>query len=123
MRQRSPITTPAISRTDNGYGRSPGTLLSGIPSLTLVPIADADMCCGSAGVYNLLSPGPASELGARKASAIRASGADLIAAGNPGCLLQISAALGQDGGPPLPAVHTIQVLDASLTGTSLPGQT
>ena len=98
----------------------PRTLLRDIPSLTLVPIADADMCCGSAGVYNLLSPGPASVLGRRKASAIRASGADLVAAGNPGCLLQISAALGQDGGPPLPAIHTIQVLDASLTGASLP---
>ncbi len=98
----------------------PRALLNGIPSLTLVPVADADMCCGSAGVYNLLSPGPAGELGARKAAAIRASGADLIAAGNPGCLLQIRAALGRDGGPPLRAVHTIEVLDASLSGTPLP---
>ena len=78
------------------------------------------MCCGSAGVYNLLSPGPAGELGARKAAAVRASGADLLAAGNPGCLLQIQAALGRDGGPPLPAVHTIEILDASLSGTPLP---
>jgi glycolate oxidase iron-sulfur subunit len=98
----------------------PRALLNGIPSLTLVPIAEADMCCGSAGVYNLLSPGPAGKLGARKAATVRASGANLLAAGNPGCLLQIQAALGRDGGPPLPAVHTIEILDASLSGTPLP---
>jgi glycolate dehydrogenase iron-sulfur subunit len=103
-----------------GVRSQPRALLNGIPSLTVVPIGDADMCCGSAGVYNLLLPGPASELGARKAAAVRASGADLLAAGNPGCLLQIRAALGRDGGLPLPAVHTIEVLDASLSGTPLP---
>jgi glycolate oxidase iron-sulfur subunit len=97
----------------------PRALLRDIPSLTLVPIADADMCCGSAGVYNLLSPAPAAVLGGRKAAAIRTSGAELVAAGNPGCLLQITAALARDGGPPVPAVHTIELLDASLTGRTL----
>jgi glycolate oxidase iron-sulfur subunit len=102
----------------SGYGRNPGVARRD-SNASVVPIADSDVCCGSAGVYNLLSPRPAAELGARKAAAVRNSGADMVAAGNPGCLLQISAALADDGGPPLPAVHTIQLLDASLTGTAL----
>lgn len=95
----------------------PRQLLAQIPSLKLVPVADADMCCGSAGVYNLLQPEAASELGARKAAALRASGARAIVAGNPGCLLQISAALRRDGGVDIPTMHTVELLDASLSGT------
>jgi glycolate oxidase iron-sulfur subunit len=92
----------------------PRELLCGIPGLRLVPIQDADMCCGSAGVYNLLSPGPAAALGARKAAAIRATGAEVVVAGNPGCLLQIRAALQADGGPPVTLLHTVELLDASV---------
>src|SRR5690606_38631230 len=111
----------------------PWDLLAGIPDLTLVSPADAEVCCGSAGVYNLLEPTTAAELGARKAAALRATGADVVAAGNPGCLLQIAASLraadaagaptsGADAptsaaDPARPAVlHTVQILDASLRG-------
>ncbi|GAA4217882.1 (Fe-S)-binding protein [Actinocatenispora rupis] len=94
---------------------APRELLRGIPGLTLVEPAEADLCCGSAGVYNLLEPEPARELGDRKAERIRATGADLLVAGNPGCLLQITAAL-RRAGTELPTAHTVELLDASLRG-------
>jgi glycolate oxidase iron-sulfur subunit len=99
-----------------GVRSQPREVLRSIPGLRLVPIAstDADVCCGSAGVYNLLSPVPAAQLAARKAAAIRATGADAVVAGNPGCLLQIRAALDADGGPPVPTLHTVELLDRSL---------
>ena len=106
----------------NGQGvrSQPRDVLRSIPELTLLSAADGDVCCGSAGVYNLLQPGTAAELGDRKARALRATGADVVAAGNPGCLLQIAAALGRDGAGSAPAVmHTVELLDASLTGSSL----
>jgi glycolate dehydrogenase iron-sulfur subunit len=93
----------------------PRDLLAGIPSLTVVPLGDSDMCCGSAGVYNLLRPEAAAELGARKAAAVRRSGASVVVAGNAGCLLQIAAALQRDGGPPVATMHTIEILDASFS--------
>ncbi|MBX6751481.1 MAG: 4Fe-4S dicluster domain-containing protein [Micromonosporaceae bacterium] len=104
-----------------GVRSQPRALLAGIPGLRLVPIppTEADVCCGSAGVYNLLQPGPAARLGARKAAAIRSTGADVVVTGNPGCLLQIRTALAADGGPPLPVRHTVELLDASLAGRSL----
>jgi glycolate oxidase iron-sulfur subunit len=110
-----------------GVRSQPRELLHGIPGLRLVPIVDVagpdgvpagggESCCGSAGVYNVLSPEPAARLGARKAAAVRASGADLVVAGNPGCLLQLHAALEADGGPPLATLHTVEVLAMSLFG-------
>src|SRR5437764_11135301 len=66
-------------------------LLHGTPSLTLAEIAEADICCGSAGIYNLLHPEPATELGERKARNVLATGASLLVTANPGCLMQIAA--------------------------------
>jgi glycolate oxidase iron-sulfur subunit len=95
----------------------PRELLGAIPGLTVVPVTDAETCCGSAGVYNLLQPTAAAQLGDRKAAALIATGADVVAAGNPGCLLQIEAALRRRGGAAMPRVrHTVQLLDASLRG-------
>jgi len=68
----------------------PRQLLKRIPGLVLVELPDSDLCCGSAGVYNLLEPGIADELGRRKVERIRATGARIVVAGNPGCLMQIS---------------------------------
>jgi glycolate dehydrogenase iron-sulfur subunit len=73
------------------------------------------MCCGSAGIYNLVQPEAAQELGARKAAAVAATGADVVVSANPGCTLQITAALGA-AGTPMPALHIAEVLDASLRG-------
>ena len=67
----------------------PRALLRRIPELTLVDLPDGELCCGSAGVYNLLEPRMAGELGRRKAARIRETGARIVAAGNPGCLMQI----------------------------------
>jgi len=98
--------------------QEPRELLRAIPELTLVELADAGTCCGSAGVYNLLQPEAAAELGARKADAVRASGAPLLISANPGCSLQIAAAL-EARGETIAVAHTAQVLDASIRGVSL----
>jgi glycolate oxidase iron-sulfur subunit len=67
----------------------PRELLRRIPGLTLVDLPDSGLCCGSAGVYNLLEPGLAGELGRQKVARIRETGARVVTAGNPGCLMQI----------------------------------
>ena len=77
----------------------PRALLAAIPGLELREIADPEICCGSAGVYNLLNPEPARELGDRKARNVLATGADLLVTANPGCLMQVAASarrLGRD---------------------------
>lgn len=93
----------------------PRGLLAAIPGLTIAEIDDAGTCCGSAGIYNLVQPQAAAELGARKAAAATATGADLVVSGNPGCALQISSAL-DAAGTPKPVAHLAQVLDASILG-------
>ena len=75
----------------------PRSLLRAIPGLELVELRDAGVCCGSAGVYNLLQPDAAAALGSRKADSVADSGASLLISANPGCTLQISAALGGPG--------------------------
>jgi glycolate oxidase iron-sulfur subunit len=90
-------------------------VLRAIPDLELVDIAESDLCCGSAGIYNLVEPTTAAELGERKARAILAAHPDCVATANPGCLLQINAALARLG-TPLPALHPIELVDASIRG-------
>ena len=70
----------------------PRALLRRIPGLRLVELAESDLCCGSAGVYNLVEPGMAAELGRRKAERIRETGVSIVAAGNPGCIMQMDRA-------------------------------
>ncbi len=91
----------------------PRSLLRAIPGVTLVDIADGGTCCGSAGIYNLVQPDTAAELGARKARAVHATAADLLVSANPGCSLQIARALA-DQGAALPVAHVAEVLDASI---------
>jgi glycolate oxidase iron-sulfur subunit len=98
-----------------GITRQPRDLLRAIPSLKLVELPDAGTCCGSAGVYNLLQPEAARELGARKADSVAGAGASLLVSANPGCTLQISAALAE-GGRSIATAHTVEVLDASIRG-------
>jgi glycolate oxidase iron-sulfur subunit len=97
---------------------APRALLRGIPELELVELRDAGVCCGSAGVYNLLQPDAARELGARKADSVVASGASLLISANPGCTLQISSELAARG-VPLRTAHTAEILDASINGVPL----
>ncbi|MBO0824541.1 MAG: 4Fe-4S dicluster domain-containing protein [Actinobacteria bacterium] len=93
----------------------PRSLLRSIPGVTLTEVADAGTCCGSAGIYNLVQPEAAAELGARKAAAVRATGADLLVSGNPGCTMQLAQALAATG-QPMPVAHIAEVLDASILG-------
>jgi glycolate oxidase iron-sulfur subunit len=97
---------------------APRTLLRGIPGLELVELRDAGTCCGSAGVYNLLQPDAARELGSWKADSVAASGASLLISANPGCTLQISSELAARG-VSLRTAHTAEVLDASINGVQL----
>jgi glycolate oxidase iron-sulfur subunit len=95
----------------------PRSLLRGIPGVSLIEIPEAGTCCGSAGIYNLVQPVAAAELGARKAAGVRATGADLVVSGNPGCSLQLAQALAATG-QPLPVAHIAEVVDASIMGRS-----
>jgi glycolate oxidase iron-sulfur subunit len=102
-----------------GIRSQPRELLRAIPGLALIEIPEADLCCGSAGIYNLLHPEPATELGDRKVRNVLATGASVLVTANPGCLMQIAASARRLG-EPLTLAHTITVLDASLRGTQLP---
>ena len=103
-----------------GVRSQPRQLLSAIPGLELREIAEPELCCGSAGIYNILNPEPARELGDRKAANIVATGAGLLVTANPGCLMQVTSAI-ERSGHPMAMAHTVEVLDASIRGGSLPG--
>ena len=94
-----------------------GPVLERIPRLTVVEPAEQDLCCGSAGIYNVTEPIAARELGDRKAAHVLATGAGALASANPGCLVQVAQALGR-AGKPMPALHPVELLDASLRGVS-----
>jgi glycolate oxidase iron-sulfur subunit len=98
-----------------GIRAQPRALLAGIPGLTVHEIADPEICCGSAGIWNVLNPGPAAELGDRKAADVLATGAELLVTANPGCLMQVAAAVRRLGGE-IALAHTARVLDASIRG-------
>jgi len=73
--------------------------------------------CGSAGIYNLIEPGPARELGDRKVQNCLSTGAEMIVSANPGCLIQISTGL-ERARRTIPVLHMVELLDASIHGTS-----
>jgi glycolate oxidase iron-sulfur subunit len=98
-----------------GVRRQPRELLGQIPGLQVREIAEAELCCGSAGIYNILNPEPARVLGDRKAANIVRTGAELLVTANPGCLMQVSSAI-ERSGHPMGMAHTIEVLDASIRG-------
>ena len=77
-------------------------------------IAESEICCGSAGIYNLLEPEAATALRDRKVQNIMRTEADAIVSGNPGCLLQIATGL-DEAGKPLPIMHLIEVIDRSIS--------
>jgi glycolate oxidase iron-sulfur subunit len=90
----------------------PRDLLRQVPGLTLVPLAESDICCGAAGSYNLTEGAMADRLAARKRDNIIASGASAVISANAGCTLQIAAALKQSS-PPIPVIHPMEILDWS----------
>ena len=93
-----------------GIRQPPRTLLNRIPELELVEIPDAEICCGSAGIYNLVNPEPAEALGRRKAADVARVQPDIVAAANPGCLLQIRRHLDAN----VRTAHPIELLAQAL---------
>jgi glycolate dehydrogenase iron-sulfur subunit len=91
----------------------PRALLRGIPELELLEPAEWELCCGSAGIYNLLQPEAAAKLGRRKAANLLATGAEAIAAANPGCAIQIAAHAERE----IPIFHPMTLLDHSIRGS------
>ena len=97
-----------------GIRMQPRDLLSRIHGLELLEMADADVCCGSAGSYNLTQPEYADRLLARKVDAILATGARAVISANPGCMLQLEAGL-RARGSQLPVLHVVEVLDRAMS--------
>ena len=98
-----------------GVRREPRQLLESIPGLTLVPLADSEICCGSAGIFNLVEPRMAAELGRRKAGHLADATPDVVVTSNPGCILQIGASA-RAAGHTFRVLHIVELLDASLRG-------
>lgn len=96
----------------------PRQMLGAIPGAQVLDIPEAPLCCGSAGIYNMVQPETAQALGDRKADWIAPLKADCVATGNPGCLIQLQQALERKG-EKTRVLHTIQVIDASIRGSAL----
>jgi len=92
--------------------KAPRELLAQIPGLTVVPLTEADRCCGSAGTYNLTQPEMARQLQARKVAHIRETGAEAVVTANPGCIIQIAQGL-EAAGAPVKVLHLVELLDES----------
>jgi glycolate oxidase iron-sulfur subunit len=98
-----------------GVRKQPRQTLKQIPGMEVREIKEAEICCGSAGIYNMVEPEPATELGDRKAKNVLNTGARMIVTSNPGCMLQIQASLKRMGRS-MPMAHPMEVLDASIRG-------
>ena len=98
-----------------GVRQQPRKTLKQIPGMEVKEITEAEVCCGSAGIYNMVEPEPAAELGERKAKNVLKTGAQMIVTSNPGCMLQIQASL-KKMGREIPMAHPAEVLDASIRG-------
>lgn len=102
-----------------GVRRPPRALLEQIEGLSLVSLPESDTCCGSAGIYNVEQPEIAAALGDRKAAAVAATGASIVATGNVGCMAQMSRHVhARPGGAPAEVLHTIELLARALSHTS-----
>jgi glycolate oxidase iron-sulfur subunit len=97
-----------------GVRAQPRKLLQSIPGVELREIAESEICCGSAGIYNLLEPDAAEQLRDRKVGNIIKTDAEAIVSGNPGCLLQIATGL-ESAGRPMRIMHLVEVLDQSIS--------
>jgi len=99
-----------------GVREQPRRLLTGIPELQVAEIPEASLCCGSAGLFNLLQPETAGQLGDRKVENLLTTEAEAVASANPGCLLQLMYGLRRRGLKTMPAFHMVELLDASIRG-------
>lgn len=95
----------------------PRKVLQGIPGVEIYELAEAAICCGSAGIYNLVQPESAQVLGDRKVQHILQTQADVLISSNPGCLLQIKSGMAR-AGYTIPILHFVQIVDAAIQGIS-----
>jgi glycolate oxidase iron-sulfur subunit len=100
-----------------GIRAQPRELLRQIPGVELVTFAEGELCCGSAGIYNLLEPEPARQLGKRKLQNITDAKPDVIATANPGCTLQLLSVAAEEG-KDIRVIHSIELIDESIRGQS-----
>ena len=100
-----------------GIRAQPRELLRQIPGVELVPFAEGELCCGSAGIYNLVEPEPARQLGKRKLHHITDARPDVIATANPGCTLQLLSVAAEEG-TKVRVVHPIELIDEAIRGHS-----
>ena len=106
-------------RHAQGVFEQPRALLGRIPEFEVATVAEGNICCGSAGVYNLLHPEPANALGDRKVKNLLAIEAQTVVSANPGCLLQLMNGLRRQGMHAMPTFHMVELMDASMRGLSL----
>jgi glycolate oxidase iron-sulfur subunit len=85
--------------------------------VTVVPVAEADICCGSAGIFNLLEPEMASELGQRKVERLAEAQPDIVVTSNPGCILQMRTHA-RTSGRTFRVLHLVELLDRSIHGSA-----
>jgi len=99
-----------------GVTAEPRRVLATIPGLKVRDIPESGLCCGSAGIYNLVEPATAQELGERKVGHLLTTGADAVVSSNPGCLLQLESGL-RTAGSKMRTMHFVELLDASIRAT------
>ena len=119
---RRRITTPATFSMRRVCARSRAVCCRQIPGVSVREIAESEICCGSAGIYNLLEPDAATQLRDRKVQNILKTDAEVIVSGNPGCLLQIATGL-EAAGRPMRVMHLVEVLDQSIRAATELGAT
>jgi glycolate oxidase iron-sulfur subunit len=100
-------------------GEDSRRMLQAVEGLAMVPLEGSDVCCGGAGIYNLLEPDLSEEILARKVDQICASGATLVATANPGCRMQIARGLAQAGNSSVRVCHPVEILDHSYRSAGL----
>jgi glycolate oxidase iron-sulfur subunit len=105
-------------RHAQGIFEQPRSLLATIPGLEVVDVEEMNLCCGSAGVYNLLHPDAANQLGDRKVTNLLATRSQAVISANPGCLIQLMNGLRRRGMDAMPTFHMVELLDASIRNVS-----
>ena len=103
-----------------GVSAQPRQVLAAIPQLEVREIPEGELCCGSAGIYNLVEPKAAQELGERKARHLISADVQAVVSGNPGCMLQLQSSLAQsEPGASMPMLHLVELVDASIRNSRI----
>ena len=121
MRGRVAYDDPCHLLHGQKIGREPREILAAVPGLELVPLAEADMCCGSAGTYNVTQPELSKALLERKMANVLASGADVLVTANPGCQMQLEAGV-RASGKRVTVIHLMDLLDQAYAIEERPGR-